>query len=170
MAERYATAAQIIGKLPEISSMTFWTASTNAKIVEQENFAAGEVDGVLYKVYSIPFSSAIASTPLGIQELTALMAALRIATIEWRKQTHNASEWVDRLRDEIYGNTEKCIQGFLSRILSGEFTLITSAGVVTARVSEMHSSTLNDDPVFGMGKNGEFESDRDQWENVKENE
>lgn len=164
MAERYATIAQIIVKLPEINDIAAWLASSNAKIIDQENFAAAEVDASLRSVYSIPFSSSISATPLLIQELTAMLTALRICEIEFRQNTANRSEWVEEMKKNIYGDGTPGNPGMINKLLSGKLSLVSAAGVAVSRTMDVSSNTDGQEPVFGMGKNGEFEADRDSWE------
>ena len=112
-----------------------------------------EINSYLHSTFTIPFVSG--SVPLLIGLIAANYTARLILKIELSKGNKSVSDWETQLKEESIDK--------LMKLAKGELTLLDSSGDVIARNSVIKLSTSGQQPVFGMGVDGEFESNREDW-------
>lgn len=135
---RYATAQEVVDRYPLCNNIGIAKIDSGHLV-----FAENELDGLLGKYFTVPFSS----NNLTAKDISIDLAYLRIGNFKVKEREEFRKSVMDRI----------------SRLVDGNEAMITSGGEAIYSVGDtIGVSGQNYSPVFGMGNIEDFHVDVDR--------
>lgn len=141
----YATVTTILTNypaLPQTSTTSRYQETLNI-LSNSIDHAEADINASIAKRYSVPFTAG--SVPPLITQLTGDLAAYYTFRAKYMRDSHNVSDWVKELKDEV---DEK-----IKMIVDGDLDLVDTAGsLITERTenTKIVSNTMNYQPFFDV--------------------
>lgn len=124
---RYINWADIVARHPSVDKVG-GSSEVGSSFV---GYVEAQVDGLLSKIYSVPFSS----NNVTVKDLCIELAYIKIANIKHENRKELKKDFDDRIKGLVNGN---------------ERMLTTSGDILTPVGETVWSSTMGYHPVFGM--------------------